>query len=102
MRDIKFRGRVPENDAFDGGKTVYGYLVVYDSGIYTHWLIRPNKERNCPVLPESVAQLVGYDSNGREVYEGDIVVDELTQEYTAEIYDRPEKIAMLKLKEAAT
>lgn len=100
MRQIKFRGRVPENDAFDGGKTVYGYLVVYDSGIYTHWLIRPNKERNCPVLPESVAQLIGYDSNGAEVYEGDKLIDKFGHVTTARIFDNLH--ADLTLKEAAT
>ena len=47
-----------------------------------------------------VAQFVGVDSAGNEVYEGDVLIDELEQEYTAEIYDRPEKIRSLKLKEA--
>ena len=47
-------------------------------------------------------QFVGVDSAGNEVYEGDILLDELEQEYTAEIYDRPEKIHALKLKEAVT
>ena len=44
---------------------------------------------------------VGRDKDGREVYEGDVLIDELEQEYTAEIYDRPEKIHALKLKEAS-
>ena len=49
-----------------------------------------------------VAQLIGFDRDGAEVYEGDVLIDELEQEYTAEIYDRPEKIHALKLKEAVT
>lgn len=74
MRQIKFRGRVPDDDKPDGGKIVYGYLVVYDSGKYTHWLIRPNEDRNVPVVPSSVEQLIGIDKYGTEVYEGDRVI----------------------------
>lgn len=102
MRQIKFRGRVPDTDCIklERGTIRYGALMTFAEGIagYTHWIIEGY--RNYPVDPETVVQLVGYDTDGREVYEGDIVVDELTQEYTAEIYDRPEKIAQLKLKEA--
>jgi len=84
MRPIKFRGRN------DSGKFVYGDLT-HVAGMISigGW----------HVDRKSVAQLVGYDKDGNELYEGDILVDELEQEYTAEIYDRPEKIARLKLKE---
>ena len=80
MRTIKFRGRVPGSDKFDGGRIVFGYLVVYDTGIYTHWIYRPNEDRNCPVEPESVQQLINVDENGREIYgniiDGKIVLSE--------------------------
>lgn len=98
MRPIKFRGRTKR------GKLVHGDLrhMVETEGIgclvasTRHYVTVGDIE----VIPESVAQLVGVDSAGNEVYEGDILVDELEQEYTAEIYDRPEKIRSLKLKEA--
>lgn len=100
MRDIKFRGRVLDSNKIDGGKIVCGMLSICTLKDKTHWIYPLDGGWGFEVDPDSVAQLIGYDSNGAEVYEGDIVVDELTQEYTAEIYDRPEKIAQLKLKEA--
>lgn len=81
MRQIKFRGI----DAETGG-TVYGYPVIYDSGKFTHWFYRPNEDSNCPVKPESIAQLVGYDSNGVEVYEGDTLIDAFDNQYEVQFY----------------
>lgn len=37
------------------------------------------------VKPESIAQLVGIDSNGKEVYEGDEVVDKFGEKYLAQL-----------------
>lgn len=82
MRTIKFRGRVPDNDKLDGGKIVFGSLVDYGappnnrySTCPRFWIHPPDGDgdRNFPVEPDSVAQLVGYDANGKEVYEGDTV-----------------------------
>lgn len=73
MRPIKFCGRVPDSDKTYGGKIVYGSLVEYACGREKFWINPIDGERNYPVDPESIAQLVGYDKNGREVYEGDIV-----------------------------
>lgn len=65
MIPIKFRGKSTET-----GKYVYGDFVHYvplstfpgivDEDGFVH-----------EVYPNSVAQLVGYDADGREVYEGD-------------------------------
>ncbi len=41
------------------------------------------------VYPESVAQLVGYDADGKEVYEGDILIDEDGFERTAGLAPYP-------------
>lgn len=69
MRQIKFRGLTLE------GKFIYGD--------YRHIGFRPHiykreqcyyEERAVEVAPESVAQLIGIDANGREVYEGDKVI----------------------------
>ena len=65
---IKFRGKNIET-----GKMAYGYLVIYEKHHYTHWIITSGLEPNEPVEPTSVAQLLGYDANGAEVYEGDIL-----------------------------
>lgn len=74
MREIKFRGVVPGSDKLDGGKVVSGSLVIYATGMYTHWIYTEGADRNYPVEPESVAQLVGYDRDGQEVYEGDTLI----------------------------
>ena len=61
--EIKFRGRDVKT-----GELVYGSFCRPD-GIIPDW--NPNIEHT--VEPGSVAQLVGYDKNGDEVYEGDVV-----------------------------
>jgi len=78
MRQIKFRGRVPDTDKLDGGRIVYGSLVDYgeDDGLYRYWIhpIGGGGRNYFPVDEDSIAQLVGYDADGREVYEGDELI----------------------------
>ena len=57
MRQIKFRGL-----RTDGGGYVFGDLT-HDSG---HSFINDKR-----VFSTGVAQLLGYDDNGDEIYEGD-------------------------------
>ena len=73
MRQIKFRGRDMT------GNFVYGLLTkkrIRSSG-EIRWAIATG---NCslaetvPVNENSIAQLVGLDVDGREIYEGDIVI----------------------------
>ena len=68
MRKIKFRGR-----DVDTGRMVYGCFIVGRSG---QPCIATNYTAAYEVQPDSVAQLVGFDVNGHEVYEGDTVVIE--------------------------
>lgn len=64
MRQIKFRGR-----RIDTGEFIYGDLLTGGKEFAiisdTLWAM---------VAPDSVAQLIGIDANGREVYEGDTVI----------------------------
>ena len=94
MRTIKFRGR-----DIDTGKFVSAELGQVSAEINDEYLTFITDDVHL-VDADSIAQLVGFDLAGNEVYEGDFLIDELEQEYTAEIYDRPEKIHALKLKEA--
>ena len=62
---IKFRGV----DA-DTGKYVYGQ---YSFDGRREYIVDRLKDDGWRIKPDSVAQLLGYDANGEEVYEGDIL-----------------------------
>lgn len=97
-RPIKFRGKIATTH--EKGKYIYGDLCTNSlqgtACIRMVWRGIPAK---IEVDPESVAQLCGTDINGQEVFEGDVLIDELEQEHIAEIYDRPQFLVRLKLKE---
>ena len=79
MRPIKFRGKT-----FDG-QIVFGsycYENLDDIG-EIHSIIDEHGEENI-VDPDTVAQLVGYDANGKEVYEGDRLIEEYVDGYVKE------------------
>ena len=88
MRRIKFRGldymfsREISGDLLQEGKL---QMIVHDGFRET-------------VKPGSVRQLVGYDVDGREVYEGDVLTDEQELEWEAQLV--PTDLRGLKLKEA--
>ena len=63
MREIKFRGVRIED-----GVKVYGYYAI----IAGDHCIFDDKNYH-EVRPESVKIMVGYDDNGKEIYEGDTV-----------------------------
>ena len=65
MRVYKFRGKT-----FDTGEYVYGDLIQGDNGVY---IKRWEDGVEVEVDNDTIAQLVGLDKNGREVYEGDWV-----------------------------
>lgn len=87
MRLIKFRGRARN------GEFVYGDLI-HSWGSTSIF----DGEHRYTVEPESVAQFIGLDKNGLEVYEGDKLIDDPENEFTAEIYMRPEQIERLTLR----
>lgn len=86
MRQIKFRGRDLS------GKYRFGFYA--ESGDVPYII------ENCTwheVAPDSVAQLVGHDKNGREVYEGDVLITRSGFEYQARMY--PSHLSEHTLKE---
>lgn len=72
---IKFRGR--DNIS---GEYHFGDYVTRPDGCAIRVQIQKNlldmHEYEISVDPESVDQLVGYDANGKEIYEGDEVVQD--------------------------
>ena len=80
MRPIKFRGRT------QNGNLIYGDLIHFRGYISIH----ENGSGIYHIAPDSVAQLVGYDANGKEVYEGDTVIEEYLEG------ERQEHIARLE------
>ena len=105
MRTIKFRGRRTDNGELVYGNGIYQDLPVTEKelGFVSRTYIIGTEfplvaKLWHPVDPDSVAQLVGYDANGKEIYEGDKVVSEYVDEIVARLMDNlPPKA---KLKEA--
>ena len=73
MRTIKFRGR----EKTKAGNLIYGNYARYqytDDGVEGDFITNIRGE-GLLVHSDSVAQLVGVDRNGNEVYEGDVVTN---------------------------
>lgn len=96
MKPIKFRGKLSRS-AYDirkyppqvlkAGTVVCGDLIHFRDGylIRTEYDYYENKSIEYFADPDSVAQLVGIDSNGKEIYEGDTVLSEDGTEYTVKL-----------------
>ena len=76
-REIKFRGKRAD------GKWVYGYLVKDDC----EYLIGADVDSMFDVVPNTIGQFTGLkDSNGVDIYEGDICLDEINGENCVIVY----------------
>ena len=80
----KFKARGKDGE----GKVHTGWLSVYFLKGELKTYIQEEAEENKPAMtfyvePESIAQFVGYDADGNEIYEGDILIDDNGDEHIA-------------------
>lgn len=75
-RPIKFRGRDIR------GRTLFGDIRHNNGGCFMF-----DGDFWYEVDSDSIAQLVGYDKDGKEIYEGDTVIDEYGNTAIAELQD---------------
>lgn len=76
MRPIKFRGKARDGQYYCGD-------LIHVHSVPTIRMREDSNTYYIDVYPETVAQLVGYDADNAEVYEGDVLIDGEGHEYIA-------------------
>lgn len=84
MKEVEFRGKRKDNNEW-----VYGSLIVFNSSYYIiesccEAEILNNSYKKYEVQPETVGQYINRrdcDDKGEKLYEGDILYDEINEEY---------------------
>ena len=79
MQEIMFRGQTP------GGVMVYSRSVKFNYGRPGQLIPYLLADGWTEVKPESLAQLVGYDKNGTEIFSGDVLLDDFGAKVKATI-----------------
>ena len=94
-RTIKFRGKRRDN-----GEFVYGDLIHMTGGRVG--IIFDKRIAAVEVDPDTVAQFVGCDCDGKEVYEGDYIIEHSGDVARVDYHDNPAYIKLCKLEEATS
>ena len=83
MKLIKFRGK-----RLDNGELIYGDLLhygKYEVCIRSYSSPDKNSFSTLPVDSKSISQFVGYDADGKEVYEDDVLENDSGKEFKASL-----------------
>ena len=80
MKNVPVKFRAKNNFS---GEIIYGDLLHYGTKVAIRYQAAPNRWEADIVDPESVCQLIGYDADGNEVYEDDILINEKGTEFQA-------------------
>lgn len=85
MRTIKFRGIIKyQDDIFSG--FWFGNLIIYANGDTFIRQIETGQELE--VITDTVGQFTGLtDKNGKDIYEGDVIIDETNRKGTVIFYN---------------
>ena len=70
MKNLPIKFRAKNNFS---GEIIYGDLIHHGTKVAVRYQTAPDRYEADIVDPDSVCQLVGYDADGNEVYEGDTV-----------------------------